>query len=205
MKDFITKNFSVLLVAVLILFLWSKGMFKPAPALQPTIVVVSDTTDKQHTGTIITTPPIIQYVPYPVEKVTKEILSDSNYVKQIIADYLSKRIQKDTLHLPDTLGYVAVTDTVTSNRVVNRKWDFNIKERTITNTVTIKEPYKPKTQLYYGFEISSPLSDILGIQQLQAGLIIKNKKDNILKANIGYNFMTNSPIATLGYYPKFHF
>lgn len=206
MKEFITKNFSVLLITLLILFLWNKGAFKNTQNdNKPVIVFTSDTTNKNHEGSHESTPQQVQYIPYPVEKITTQVIQDTNYVKQIIADYMSRRIQQDSIIFKDSLGYVKTTDTVSNNRIIGRKWDYNVKERIVTNTITITQPYKPKSQLYYGFELTSPFAGTLGIEQAQVGIQLKNKKDNILKLSTGYNFFTHSPIISLGYYQKLSF
>ena len=63
----------------------------------------------------------------------------------ILKDYLSKVVYKDTLILPDSLGSVSLTDTITQNRLEGRTWNAKVKERIIKETLIVKDP--PKSQL----------------------------------------------------------
>jgi hypothetical protein len=210
MKEFISKNFSVLFIGLLIIFLWSKGIFTPAKSTEPQII--------RDTTYFIGQAPVQQYQPptlisIPPQVIPQQYTPDTSYkgilrqYQELLSQYLSKNVTQDTLRLKDSTGRefasVPLEDTVTTNKIANRKWSYSYSLPVITNTVI--QPYKPKNQLYYGFEITSPISGMLGIQQVDAGLIFKNKKDNILKAKVGYNFPLNTPTVSLGYYPKISF
>jgi len=64
----------------------------------------------------------------------------------ILKDYLSKVIYKDTLFLPDSLGTIALVDTITKNRILGRTFDAKVKQREIKETLIVKEP--AKNQVY---------------------------------------------------------
>ena len=49
----------------------------------------------------------------------------------LLKDYYSKVLYKDVLVLPDSLGTVAVTDTISQNRILGRTFNANVKQRTI--------------------------------------------------------------------------
>jgi hypothetical protein len=200
--EFVNKNFSTLLITALVLFLYMKGVFDKNPQQAPTIVVVSDTTNKNHTATVVSYPGQTQYIPYPIEKITREMVLDTAYMHAILQDYLSTKVQEDSLKI-DSIGSIHTTTFTSRNKVDSTWWKYNIKEREIKTTITVKEPYKPKTELYYGFGITSPIGPLLGIQQAEASLLLKNKKDNILRLSPGYNFPLNTPTLSLGYYKKF--
>ena len=68
----------------------------------------------------------------------------------LLKDYLAKVIYKDTLRLPDSLGIVALTDTITKNQILGRTFNAKVKERVINNTTIVKE--LPKTKVFYGVE-----------------------------------------------------
>ena len=68
----------------------------------------------------------------------------------LLKDYLAKVIYKDTLRLPDSLGIVALTDTITKNRILGRTFDAKVKQREIKETLIVKE--LPKTKIFVGFE-----------------------------------------------------
>lgn len=210
MKEFITKNFSVLLVATLVIFLWSKGVFKPSVPQEPRIIrdttyVIGQAPVQQHQPTTVIT--------IPTPTIPQQYTPDTSYkgifrqYQEVLLQLLAKNVTKDTLHLKDSSGRefasVPIEDTVTTNKIVNRKWSYNYSLPVITNTII--QPYKPRTQLFPGFEITSPIGNSLSIQQVDIGLILKNKKDQIIKGTVGYNFLLKSTEASIGYYPKLSF
>jgi len=112
-----------------------------------------------------------------VEK-TKEVPTYTKVDTQIILrDYQSKIIYKDRLVLENGLGTIDVTDTISKNKIIGRKWNAQIKEKTITNTTIVKE--LPKVQVFAG------LGGVAGNGLILAGpkLTLKTKKDNLY--NVG--------------------
>ena len=123
----------------------------------------------------------------------------------LLKDYLAKVIYKDTLTLDGGLGTIALTDTITKNRILGRTWDAKVKERTIKEELIVKEP--AKTQLYYGLNAGFNKTDY--VSAVGAGLILKTKKDKIYNFNIGVNNRTTdgtngsfSPYVGFGTYWK---
>jgi hypothetical protein len=74
---------------------------------------------------------------------------------EILKDYYTTRVYSDTLRL-DSLGYVAIRDTISQNKILNRWFDAHIIEREITETIIVKD--LPKTQLWAGLKTSSNVS-----------------------------------------------
>ena len=123
----------------------------------------------------------------------------------LLKDYYSKVLYKDVLVLPDSLGTVAVTDTISQNKILGRTFNASVKERTIKETMIVKEP--AKTQLYYGLNSGFNKEDY--VSAVGAGLLLKTKKDKIYQLNIGVNNRTIdgtngsfSPYVGLGVYWK---
>jgi hypothetical protein len=85
----------------------------------------------------------------------------------------------------DTFGYIKVIDTLQKNQMVGRSFikDLKIPEKTITITNTIYPD--PKRQMYIGGGILGNKDNIVG--QVQAGLLLKNKKDQIFGISTGIN------------------
>lgn len=104
----------------------------------------------------------------------------------ILKDYLAKVIYKDTLVLDGGLGTIALTDTITKNRILGRTWDAKVKERTIKEELIVKEP--AKAQLYYGLNAGFNKTDY--ISSVGAGLILKTKKDKLYQFGVGVNNRT---------------
>jgi len=99
----------------------------------------------------------------------------------LLKDYYSKVLYKDVLVLPDSLGTVAVTDTISQNRILGRTFNANVKQRIIKETTIVKE--LPKTQVYYGFTGGFNKVDV--VANLGAGVLIKSKSDKIYQLGIG--------------------
>jgi hypothetical protein len=115
----------------------------------------------------------------------------------ILKDYLSKVIYKDTLFLPDSLGTVALTDTITKNRILGRTFDAKVKQREIKETLIVKE--LPKTQIYYGLTGGFNKADV--VSNVGAGFLIKTKKDKIYNLGIGVaNRVSDGTNGTLSPY-----
>ena len=98
--------------------------------------------------------------------------------ERIVKEYLTKVLYKDRLVLNDGLGIVEITDTISRNKIIGRKWNAQINERTITDTKIVKE--LPKNQVYVGVTgIVGNSSALIGPQ-----LTLKTKKDNLYGANL---------------------
>jgi hypothetical protein len=97
---------------------------------------------------------------------------------RIVQDYHKKVLYKDKLVLDNDLGSIEVTDTISMNKIIGRKWNAQIKERTITDTKIVKE--LPKNQVYIG------VGGVVGNSLVLAGptLSLKTKKDNIYGLNV---------------------
>jgi hypothetical protein len=123
----------------------------------------------------------------------------------ILKDYLAKIVYKDTLILDGGLGTIALTDTITKNRILGRTWDAKVKERIIKEELIVKEP--AKNQVYYGLNAGFNKADY--VSAVGAGVILKTKKDKIYQLGIGVNNRTTdgtngsfSPYVGFGTYWK---
>jgi hypothetical protein len=123
----------------------------------------------------------------------------------LLKDYLAKVVYKDTLTLDGGLGTIALTDTITKNRILGRTWDAKVKERIIKEELIVKEP--AKAQLYYGLNAGFNREDY--VSAVGAGLILKTKKDKIYQFGLGVNNRTTdgtngsfSPYVGFGTYWK---
>lgn len=112
----------------------------------------------------------------------------------LLKDYYSKVLYKDTLFLPDSLGTVALTDTITQNKILGRTFNAKVKQREIKETMIVKE--LPKTQVYYGFTGGFNKADV--ISNVGAGVLVKTKKDKIYQLGLGVsNKVTDGTNGTL--------
>ena len=123
----------------------------------------------------------------------------------ILRDYLAKVVYKDTLKLDGGLGFIALTDTITKNRILGRTFDARVKERIIKEEMIVKEP--ARNQVYYGLNAGFNKEDY--VSAIGAGVILKTKKDKIYQLGIGVNNRTTdgtngafSPYVGFGTYWK---
>ena len=99
----------------------------------------------------------------------------------LLKDYYSKVLYKDVLVLPDSLGTVAVTDTISQNKILGRTFNASVKQRTIKETTIVKE--LPKTKLFYGFEGGFNKADV--VSHLGFGVLFNTKKDKMFHLGLG--------------------
>jgi len=104
----------------------------------------------------------------------------------LLHDYFAKNIYKDTLHLPDSLGIVSLIDTITQNKILGRTFNASVKQRTIKETMIVKE--LPKTKVFYGLEGGFNKADF--VSSVGMGVLINTKKDKILQLGLGVNNKT---------------
>jgi len=104
----------------------------------------------------------------------------------LLHDYFAKNIYKDTLQLPDSLGTIAMIDTITQNKILGRTFNANVKQRTIKETMIVKE--LPKTKVFYGLEGGFNKADF--VSSVGMGVLINTKKDKILQLGLGVNNQT---------------
>jgi hypothetical protein len=104
----------------------------------------------------------------------------------LLKDYYSKVLYKDVLVLPDSLGTVAVTDTISQNKILGRTFNANVKQRTIKETTIVKE--LPKTKVFYGLEGGFNKVDF--VSSVGAGVLINTKKDKIYQLGLGVTNQT---------------
>lgn len=100
---------------------------------------------------------------------------------QVVRDYYSKVVYKDTLKLNDSLGYVALTDTIYRNNILGRVWDAHVNKITIKDVLIVKD--LPKTQVYLGGQLG--LNNQSGFTSVGPSVVIKTKKDKLFSVGVG--------------------
>jgi hypothetical protein len=94
----------------------------------------------------------------------------------ILKDYLSKVIYKDTLFLPDSLGTVLLIDTIHKNRILDRTFTANVKEKTITTTITNNIFLAPTYHVFSGLEAAP--------NRIGVNFYIQDKKNRLYKIGL---------------------
>jgi len=99
----------------------------------------------------------------------------------LLHDYFAKNIYKDTLQLPDSLGTIAMIDTITQNKIFGRTFNASVKQRTIKETTIVKE--LPKTKVFYGLEGGFNKADV--VSHLGFGFLVNTKQDKMFHLGLG--------------------
>lgn len=186
MKKFLNiKNIAIaVLVVIVLLELWNPGGVMPGKTIRidgkkyEVIKHEIDTIDIIKTKVVTKKGEDI----YHETIVEKEVIVPVNVdTTAILKDYYSKVLYKDVLVLPDSLGTVAVTDTISQNKILGRTFNASVKQRTIKETTIVKE--LPKTKVFYGFEGGFNKQDV--VSHIGAGVILNTKKDKLYHLGIG--------------------
>lgn len=170
----------------------------------PTVPQITrDTVWVHKDSTILSKPQIIKTIPVNIyhDTTLREYLPDTNYanlVKQyteLAEKFLAMNIQADSFKV-DSIGHVYITDTVSHNLVKSRSFKYNLKYPQITTTITIPEP--KRVQWYVGGFLQGEEEEL--IDQISAGLLIKNKKDQMFGGHIGLNTSGKLQIGLSSYW-----
>ena len=150
--------------------------------------------------TVVKEVPVIIQVP----KKGKDIYHDTTiYVPvksnidtaQIIKEFFAKNVYNDTLKLDDSLGFVAIKDTISQNKILSRIYNGVVFKKSTKETVYLKEP--PKRQMYLG--VYGGADKVVFIKMIGIDLLYKDKKDKIYTIGVG---VTNNGSTTLTPYIK---
>lgn len=184
---FIKANFLTFVVLILVVILLIERCSAPKP-VTPQNTVTKDTVWIVKDSVVYSKPQIVERIPVPTTNFSTEYLPDTNYSKlvlqyqKLVSRFLEKNITEDSVKI-DTVGYVKVRDTVGENKILGRSYSYKIKYPVIKETHTIYPP--KKNQFYLGGQLSGARGDILN--QINAGLLLKNKKDQIYGITTGLN------------------
>jgi hypothetical protein len=189
-KELKKISLSEILVMVLLIIILLQRCGGGRTPENPTAPQITRDTVWVHTDSTITKQPqIIKTITVPVEQWNTEYLPDTSSMAKLIAQYnelankfLALNISQDSI-VVDSIGKVFITDTVTTNMIKNRKLTYDFKFPIITNTITIPEP--KKTQWYIGGTIQGEQGSL--ISQINANLLIKNKRDQMFGGYVGLN------------------
>jgi len=108
----------------------------------------------------------------------------------VVKEYYSKIVYKDTLNLDEDGGTIAITDTVSQNKIIGRLWKASIKQKTIHDVTIVKE--LPKTQVYIGGTAGFDEDNIVNF--VGPSLLLKTKQDRVYSLGVGYGTDKNVSI-----------
>lgn len=188
-SDFVKNNFLSLIVLILLIIILLQRCDSNKTPDVPTII--RDTVWVHNDTTVISKPQIIKTIPVDVSRDTiiNHYIPDTNYQKlvlqyqDVVNQLLAKNIQVDSVRI-DTNGYVKIIDTVQKNLIVGRTTKVDVKYPVIKETII--QPAPKVNQVYAGGQISGQTGGQV-INGINAGLLLKNKRDQIYGVNVGLN------------------
>jgi hypothetical protein len=187
--NFIKKNFSLLIIAALVIVILLQRTCTPKNSEPKEIIKIDGKkyeVIKRVTDTLKI--PVIHNVYKKGEDIYHEIpvyvdvIVPSNIdTGLILKKFYATHVYKDTLHLKDSLGFIAVTDSISKNKLVSRSWNAKVNKTTINNTIYLKEL---SNQFYLGGSLGMqrPGQFLLG-----GNAILKTKTDKVFGLGVGVN------------------
>jgi hypothetical protein len=153
----------------------SKVIPIPVPTPKPVIIPVTKAY-KPKIKTVTKTVEVLKYtmVPVPTAPTALDTVA-------ILQRYYPKNVHREVLTLEEGVGNVIITDTISHNRLVSRRWIADIKPKVKERIVEI---YRPKTvQWYIGPNFTSNAQQLF--LSFGASILRKSLSDNILQISIG--------------------
>lgn len=192
MKKYLEIKNIIILVLVISLSLVSFDPFGVMPNRNKTIekiVKVDGQSLHPIHDTIEVEVPYDVEVPYEVEKLipyavhdTIEAKVDTNF---IVNQFLNtKNIFTNTYKFDKQQGSITITDTISQNKLIGRKYISNITPK--VDTLEIPEPFKRK--IYAGFEGGFNQADYINF--IGVGVMVNSKSNKIYNLGIGVNNRT---------------
>ena len=115
-------------------------------------------------------------VPYAVHDTIQAVV-DTNF---IVKEYLNSiNVFTNTYKFDKKQGSITITDTISKNKIIGRKYTTKITPR--IDTLRIPEPFKRK--VFFGIEGGFNQADF--VNSVGAGLLINSKSDKIYNLGIG--------------------
>ena len=114
----------------------------------------------------------------------------------ILQQYYPKNVHREVLTLEEGVGNIVITDTISHNRLVSRRWIADVKPKVKEKIV---EVYRPKTvQWYMGPHITTNFTQ--PFQSFGLSVVRKSLNDNLIQFQVGGNVHEGSmrPNAYMG-------
>ena len=114
----------------------------------------------------------------------------------ILQQYYPKNVHREVLTLEEGVGNVVITDTISHNRLVSRRWIADVKPKVKERIV---EVYRPKiVQWYMGPHMTTNFTQ--PFQSFGLSIVRKSLNDNLLQLQVGGNVHEGSmrPNAYIG-------
>jgi hypothetical protein len=210
--NFIKLNFKFLLVAAVLLIFYFQGCFDrfgntPPPTrdtvvtqIPQPIVIMPPYTPQQSGNTVFPINIPSNYNP------SQDIVRLTEQYNELVKQFLAVKTYKDSIQLKDTagnrVGVVDLTQIVSENELKSTQPTYQLSFP--HTTITIREPYVPRNQVFIGGGVGASLNKP-SLNQAELGLLLKNKRDNVFGLSGTYDIPNKSPGLKVSYYKKLSF
>lgn len=210
--DIFKRNIGIILLGVGFLIFWFGGCGKDTGSqrqnthdtvtvtqqvLQP-MIINQPYTPQQQGQTVFPINIPAQY------NASADIAKLTAQYQDLVQKFLSLKNYSDSITLKDTagnrVGVVNLKQQVSENELKSLQSSYQLYFPKTTTTITNTIYPKIKNQWFIGVQGSSTLGN--PNINLGLGLLLKNKRENILQLGIGYNLTNKEPQVFLGYYQK---
>jgi hypothetical protein len=178
----------IIIIGTLLIYFYNDSKHEGAKG--PDTLVVHDTTWQIHEKTIVKEVPFLKEVPVPHEVLVTKYQADTSYpglkkqYDDLAKKYASRRIYVDSVKV-GTHGYIQITDTVAENKLGKRTAKDNFKIPIVKETMTITKYAPPTRNFFIGGGVNA--ISVNKINGAEAGLLYKDKKDNIFGSKVTVN------------------
>lgn len=220
--DILKKNFGILLIGALFLIFYFNGCGARAgrtttdtvshttQVLQPIVVNPEYVPQQKGSTTYVQLPGNAQGVipASTMDSLISQVRDLSNRIEALGKQYYAIKHYEDSISLKDTagnnVGVVNLKQIVSENTLQSTQPSYQLKFPHTTTTITKTVYPKLKNQVYAGLNLTSLLNNP-NFQQVDVGLMLKNKKDGIFSVAGTYDFKMASTGVRLGFYKKISF
>ena len=166
----------IIVLGIILALIGPKYCTSGVPKSDTFLSVTHDTTwDTTNVISPVYIPGEIIYIPGPT-------ITEHVDTAKILADYFAKRVYSDTIKM-DSLGYIAIQDTVNKNKLIARQHTKNYRIPKVTTTIekTIHHYEVAQRKLYGGVLVD--ITNIGGYGTLS----YENKKNTVFHFGVGAN------------------
>jgi hypothetical protein len=186
MKKYINvKNIIItILVILLVLTLFNPGGYLPnrtkyVPKVDSIQYTIHDTL---YVDSLVEVEVEVE-VPVEIEVPRQVIITQSVDTMEILKVFYNKKIEKNVLNLPNGVGSITLTDTISQNKIVGRSFDTKVKKQIVRDTLRL--PEEKKNKIYFGINTQVDRPNL--VNGLGMGLLYQTKEDKIFKVGLGVN------------------
>jgi len=191
----------IIILGTLVIYFYNNSKHEGVKG--PDTLVVHDTTWQVHEKTIVKEVPFIKEIPVSHEVLVTRYQPDTSYpglkkqYDELAKKYASRRVYVDSVKV-GTHGYIQITDTVAENKLGKRTAKDNFKIPIVKETMTITKYAPPTRNIFVGGGVNA--SGVNKVTGAEAGLLYKDKKDNIFGGKVNINTEGNVGFGFSYYY-----